>query len=150
MLYEAAILCWVCTTVPISVDCTHFLQHYQILALHMGLQVVTQISIRHCYTPSTDNLKDPKLTSGFYERVYTHTVFQHCEPWLTSCCQTHAVMSVKPVFHFRLGHITAYTIVIISMNLMEFILASKQNYTPIFFIICFIWLLLAWKSRNNC
>lgn len=80
MLYEAAILCWVCTTVPNSVDCTHFLQYCQIFPLHMGLQVVIQISIRCFYTPSTDNLKHPNLTSGFYERVYTHTVFQHCEP----------------------------------------------------------------------
>jgi len=76
MLYKAAILCWVGD----SVSCTRFLQYCQTFPLQMRLHVAILLSIRHFYTPSMDDLKQPDLTSGLYERVYTHTVFQHCEP----------------------------------------------------------------------
>lgn len=86
----------------------------------------------HLYTQCrrTDDLKHADLTSGL--RVYTHTVFQHCEPCLTSCCQTHTVMSVKPLRIHVSFHMVASPTIIVG------IYHIKKNMKLVLICFCFL------------
>lgn len=86
----------------------------------------------HLYTQCrrTDDLKHADLTSGL--RVYTHTVFQHCEPCLTSCCQTHTVMSVKPLQIHVSFHMVASPTIIVG------IYHIKKNMKLVLICFCFL------------
>lgn len=111
------------------------LQYCQTFPLQMRLHVAIQLSIRHFYTPSTGDLKQPDLTSGLYERVYTHT---HCVSALwamtdlmlpnTHCdvCQT--LVSIHTCSSYILFNCSNNK----HVTYMEFILASKRNSTPFF------------------